>query len=1183
MKKNDNLIRENISENDKNSDSSKKTEIKGNIIIDEISNNDIYSTKEDKLSTDNNTNDIDKTNKKYRYTVNVSKKNNLQNIELNNNVKSSRMTEMVQVQINKKFSLDNLAIISYAEEHKSANRPLHKIKKFNKETKFCHCCNLPCEQKGIIEPFSYKESIKNFALCGKGIYLYFLYICFSVFCFFIIIIISSITFNINSKKYFNNVVHICNKNRELKNKCNNLNIFNHKDLNSLFWSYKYSINNIKSYKDLCLDLKGNNYNCNKNIINYSIINLYCMITLFIFNIVSLYIFHYINNKLKRGNLPSDYTLFITNLNDYYKDFINKTNKENYNIDKFILYLKKKLFDLSSENKNYSQTIYSINICYEINEFLKIQKKCEKYKYKIIQIKYNHNQKKKNEELNISKEEKKCYFKKPFPIFGCLCLLKKGESLLELTKKKKEKEEEILNLFESNKKLDKFAGCIFVTFKTVKDKEKYYNIFPHYFIERVFHFIKNIKYYLHCCTDEEKRSNFKKKKQINVFYAHEPEDVIWQNLGCSLSERNIRRLLIYFISFILLSILFFIVYFLTSIQDSLNENKNWKFITINIVSYSIALAIVIVNAIFQLLLEFLTEFEKPKSLSDFYLSCSIKLTIFTFITSSIIPFICNTFKNKEHKDNNLMIKNISNLFIVNAIVLPLPTFMVGYCFKKFRIWLIKKKPENFCKTQRQLNEIYELPDMKISYKYSDVCQTLLMTFFYMPIFPLGAVISAIGLILTYLCQKFYFIHFYKRPEMLNESICKFYLEYFIFNLLIYSIGDYVFTYQIYGKKNWNLFNLILFSILTIIPYSKLILLYLDNKKIIQKDLTPMSKNYFIFCNDYERQNPITKKESLRKCINTLSEKKCISEKVKEIAKKNLEYINIMEIYYRASLRKSLMRSQITFADTKTFLKNKLTKLEYENNTNTNINNNESNINTIKNNLNGNDTKIMIEENKNDTDNENKENNDDNDIINDNTNVKAIIEESDFNKIMRNNNLLMLESYKNPFLFAINECIPLNLQEEENLHFTNDIFPDNKFSQSINKNDINNYNNKYPKFQIENNINKLDEIFEESKEEDLYNISILNNLDNITEDNISITKESKDSRAELENKNYIVSNNINNQFYKRLSFKNGGKGSINDLTDKNSNQRVKFKKDAKEKNHIDLTKSAKFKPKKSLNET
>ena len=173
MKKNANLKNEDISDKDKISESSKKTEIIGKIkIIEEIPNNDdIFSTKEDKLSTDNKTNNIDKINEKYRYTMNIPNKN-----KLNKSIKASRMTSMVQGQINEQFSLYKLGKISWAKEHRSANRPLHKIKNFNKETKFCHCCNLPCEQKGIIEPFSFKESVKSFAVCGKGIYLYFLYI-----------------------------------------------------------------------------------------------------------------------------------------------------------------------------------------------------------------------------------------------------------------------------------------------------------------------------------------------------------------------------------------------------------------------------------------------------------------------------------------------------------------------------------------------------------------------------------------------------------------------------------------------------------------------------------------------------------------------------------------------------------------------------------------------------------------------------------------------------------------------------------------------------------------------------------------------------------------------------------------------------------------------------------------------
>ena len=108
--------------------------------------------------------------------MNIPNKNKFKNFELNKSIKASRMTAMVQGQINEQFSLYKLGKISWAKEHRSANRPLHKIKNFNKETKFCHCCNLPCEQKGIIEPFSFKESVKSFAVCGKGIYLFFPYL-----------------------------------------------------------------------------------------------------------------------------------------------------------------------------------------------------------------------------------------------------------------------------------------------------------------------------------------------------------------------------------------------------------------------------------------------------------------------------------------------------------------------------------------------------------------------------------------------------------------------------------------------------------------------------------------------------------------------------------------------------------------------------------------------------------------------------------------------------------------------------------------------------------------------------------------------------------------------------------------------------------------------------------------------
>jgi len=590
------------------------------------------------------------------------------------NLGTSVMTKVVQNQIKENFSLNNVGRIDLAKEHRSANRPLYKKNEFNKKTKFCQCCNLPCQQEGVIEPFSFCESVKNFAACGKGIYLYFFYIIFAIFCFIIVGFISSITFILLSINFSNDVDMICSDKIEnmetqfnLSNKCHH---FTNQDKNfnisEYVLFYSYSIYSLENYKELCEYMfQGNKGICQKSIVNYSLISFFSMMTLLVFNILYLYIFHSVNNELNEGFLPSDYTLLITNLRDLYNNY--KTNSklnDMLNVEKFESYLKEQLFGSKNKNKDMIKSIYSINLCYEMDEYMAIEKKCEEYKYKIFQIDNNPYQKKKNEQLKY-KGEHECYFLMPFTIFGCLFSLTKGEQKMHLYNKKDMKENELNNLLGQGRKLDKFAGRMFVTFNTVKDKEKYYRRFPHYFIEKVIYFFKNIKSYLYCFFKNEKINN-KLRKKVSVYHANEPEDIIWENIEFSSYQKIIRKLLIYFISFLLLTVLFLIVLRLTQLQNDLSE-KDWNIITINTVSYMIALLILIVNKIFQEIIELLTKFEKPTSYSDFYLSCSIKLTFFYFSTYSFIPAFCNMV----HRNNKLFVKNVRNLFIVNAVTLPLP--------------------------------------------------------------------------------------------------------------------------------------------------------------------------------------------------------------------------------------------------------------------------------------------------------------------------------------------------------------------------------------------------------------------------------------------------------------------------------------------------------------------------------
>lgn len=109
--------------------------------------------------------------------------------------------------------LDRPGKIKYAKKHASADRPLHKVKEFTKETDFCHCCNLPCETKGVIEPFKMCDSIDKFSECGVGLSLYFYFILYSIIYLAIILLMLSVPFSIFNKYYSNELSSACNLNK----------------------------------------------------------------------------------------------------------------------------------------------------------------------------------------------------------------------------------------------------------------------------------------------------------------------------------------------------------------------------------------------------------------------------------------------------------------------------------------------------------------------------------------------------------------------------------------------------------------------------------------------------------------------------------------------------------------------------------------------------------------------------------------------------------------------------------------------------------------------------------------------------------------------------------------------------------------------------------------------------------
>ena len=751
---------------------------------------------------------------------------------------------------------------------------------------------------------------------------------------------------------------------------NNLNKYNNQ-MNLLF---KFNSMNLRQYQEIYYNLTNNKDNIDKILVNYHLIVFMSLIALFIMH--SLYTIILFNTRKEYDmsvTSPGDYAIIITNLKSTFKIFsseinrINELIKDNNNNKKYDLLSNnfssaendpnssRKIFEIFHEigiekliqdneinmlegfneflrnkicrKKNNEQyDIYIINICYKINEFISIQEKIKEKSSEIYKAKNDPEQLRKNMSLDLSKKDYR-FFYHPLDIFDLyICpftLYERSLKITDIEHEKQQLEEKLKIIMKDTENLteNNFAGVAFIVFNSMKEKDKFLKIHNKNLIMKIIESLSNLKYYLfYCCINSAKRKEYFLKSNISIEIAPEPEDIIYENLEFSWKQRYLRVVFAYIISFILIAICFIFILLLNSlqIQKSKADNKNNK-LNRYIVSISISLCIIIIDSIFEKILIILTKVEKQISMTNYFLSFSIKLTFLTFLISAIIPFLSSYFYG-EQLNHDMLITNCFTMFLSNSFFIPI-TWTINFDFflKKLRRYIIKKKKKHL--PQNELNTLYELLDMDIASKYSYVAKTLLMTFFYLPIFPFGLLISCFGFLFAYFLEKYNFVKQYKKPIMLNSRIYEIYSNYFVFDLFIVSLGEYLFLKDVFISEKWLFVNISLFGILFIFPYNNILafdLIGISESDIKAKELY---EDYFYnFFNDYERNNPITKKEGIKHFLDTLLEKVLITQKDADTIFQNYEHMNLLEIYYKSKLNfgYNLMK--------RAFFQNKLQKNE-----------------------------------------------------------------------------------------------------------------------------------------------------------------------------------------------------------------------------------------------------------------
>ena len=839
-----------------------------------------------------------------------------------------------------KFSLGQ---IKYAEMHKQATRPLRPLQELTEEelkNYTCPCCGLPSQISGKLEPYELCDSPDDFSNCGQGVVLYYSFIKFVIGVTFIATIGISGLNIYYSYKYTYELRKVCNNYYHEELSSNNDNYINEckfyfteasKDspyynlIDSFF--FQFSLPNVKDYRNLYKKMNNRNVNFEETIMNLSYTNFLWLLVIFFINLVYIY---FLFNKSNAADYlvftVSDYAIFLTNLYDIYKKFGNNLDylknkeialkekgksleKKAYvdklgfqpdekmsQLDLFKKFLHEKIFKKKNKDKSIQDFgLYRIDICYKLDEMIQLQKKLDELDEKIQKIEFDPYIYEKNKEKQLEGEQRNFYSN----ILGFSCCCENEESLSDIKKQKENIENEMSNLIKASKEntSEHFGGAAFITFNTIKQQEEYLSKLPSNFFDYLINFFKNLFYiFCSCCTKKDSLNYY--KRHITFEAAPEPEDVIFENLQTKPLWRIINTIIVYFISIIICGVSFIAIIYLNKLQvkiDKDKENRTTHTVLLYVISFGITGVTSVIDIILEIVLEKLTKWEKQTTWTNFYLSYSIKLTLFSFLNSAVIPIVCELVINKSN-GYQFLINNMLMKFLVNAFVTTIMwTVNVGCFLKLFRQCIIERKDKiNY--NQKELNEIYELPSMNIAAKYSYIGKTLLMSFLYVPIFPLGLGISLLGFILAYWLEKYNFANMYKKPEMLNRQIVEFYSNYFVLIFFVYGIGDYVFLRDVYEKNTWSLVNIIVFGALIILPYHQLLsidFLKFEESKIHEQEY---KEKYVDFLNDYERANPMTKKEGEMRYLEQLEKKHKINREEAELRKKKINEENPLK-YYR----------------------------------------------------------------------------------------------------------------------------------------------------------------------------------------------------------------------------------------------------------------------------------------------
>jgi hypothetical protein len=306
-----------------------------------------------------------------------------------------------------------------------------------------------------------------------------------------------------------------------------------------------------------------------------------------------------------------------------------------------------------------------------------------------------------------------------------------------------------------------------------------------------------------------RACMKTKRVHLIHQAPEPDDVKWKFIGHSPFSRGISILNSVLVMSLAIGISLGIQVAIRIIQKK-QINKllvNSHLWTTNMIVQGIQLGssmmVSVLNIVIVSISVKMSRYEKHLSHSMFNLSHTRKLVFLQFINTAGIA-LSLTYLPQELGGVESLTVYVFYMLLTNLLLGPLTHALdPEHLIRLVKQWWIRKQIESnsFTQmTQKEVNELFEPPDMAIYLRYCSVIRTFFVSCFFFDILPIGMPMCFLFLVVQFWTDKWMVLKRYKRSIRFHHQLSFSLNEFCEVSMFLLVLGNAIFKFKVTGSLN-----------------------------------------------------------------------------------------------------------------------------------------------------------------------------------------------------------------------------------------------------------------------------------------------------------------------------------------------------------------------------------------------